>query len=248
MTIKEQIAASGILSNPLYIKYKQYIIPAAVLIIALLISVLVTVPQFMRLFETFATIEDLTNQRQFYQEKAAELESANLASYQEDLNVALIALPVDKDIPGVTGEILTALSGSGMTLDGITFSNSPAESEKVEEFSMRVDVTGSEAALQNFLERVKVTPRIIKLTSIESSKGRNGDMSATIGFVTLYQKLPSNIGAVDAPLPELTKENSEILADIKARAGNIPTAGSTGSGRGSDGTTGPVGKLNPFAP
>lgn len=244
MNIREQLENSGILSNPYYIKYNRYIVPAAVAVIALLIAVLVTIPQLLRLFETFETINKLTEQRDFYREKAASLQNMNLAEYQGDLDVALIALPVDKDIPGVTGEVLSALSGSGTSLDGITFSNTAAESEKVEEFGMRVDVSGTQDTIKNFLDRIKVTPRIIKLSSIETGTGRDGQISASIGLVTLYQQLPGNIGAVDEPLSQVSKEDAQILADIKVRARSLPTVNSSGSTSGA----GPLGKLNPFAP
>lgn len=244
MNIKEQLENSGILTNPYYIQYNRYIIPGAVAVIALLIAVLVTVPQLFRLFETYETIGELTRQREFYREKAASLQNMNLSEYQSDLDVALIALPVDKDIPGVTGEVLSALSGSGTSLDGITFSNSPTESEKVEEFGMRVDVSGTQDTIKNFLDRIKVTPRIIKLSSIETGKGRDGQISASIGLVTLYQQLPGNIGAVDEPLSQVSKEDAQILADIKARARSIPTINSSGSSA----PAGSLGKLNPFAP
>lgn len=243
MSIKDQIANSGILTNPFYIKYKQYIVPFAVIVSALLISILVTIPQFLRLFETFKTIEELTTKKQFYKEKSEQLEQMDLTTYQQDLDLALIALPVDKDIPGVTGEILTALSGSGLSLDGITFSNSPAESQKVQEFGMKVDVVGTRENLRNFLNRIKVTPRIIKLSYLETGKARGGEISASVGFVTLYQQLPENIGAVDEPIAQLSPENAKILADIKSRAGSIPTTVSSDPG-----TSGSIGKLNPFAP
>lgn len=241
--IREKIAGTGILTNPMYIKYKHYLVPGIVLVIALLISGLVTVPQVFRLFETFKTIDDLNQKKQFYQVKNAELQNLNLESYQADLDTALLALPVDKNIPGVTGELLTALSGSGMTLDGITFANSPAESDKVEEFMLRMDISGSESELKNFLERVKLTPRIIKMTSLEIGKSKDGRLTAAVGFVTLYQALPKNISSVDEPLPVITQTQSEALAGIKAKVQAFPADTSGGNGSG-----GIVGKLNPFAP
>lgn len=239
--LKQKVATSGILTNPLYIKYRQYVVPGIVLVIALLISGLVTVPQIFRLFETFKTIDELNKQKEFYQNKNAELQTLDLVTYQEDLDTALLALPVDKNITGVTGELLTALSGSGMTLDGITFANTPLESEKIEEFTLRMDVSGTETELKNFLERVKMTPRIVKMTSLEIGKSKDSRMAISVGFVTLYQQLPKNISAVDEPLPSISQDESKILAGIKAKAESLPSATSNSG-------TGNIGKLNPFAP
>lgn len=240
--IKERIASSGILTNPLYIKYRQFIVPGIVLVIAILISALVTIPQFFRLFETYKTIGQLSEQKVFFQTKVAKLKSIDQNQEQKDLDTALLALPVDKNIPGVTGELLVALSGSGMSLDGIAFSNSPAESEKVEEFTLRMDVTGSQGALTNFLSRVKLTPRIVKLTSLDVSKGKDNKIAATVGLVTLYQQLPKNINAVDEAVPEIVDKDTQVLADIRAKAEALPSANS-----GQTASSSAKGKLNPFA-
>lgn len=240
--LKEKLAASGILTSPLYLKYHQFIVPGTVLVIAILITVLVTIPQFLRLFETFNNIRNLTEKKSFFQTKVAALQAIDQVTYQKNLDTALLALPVDKNIPGVTGELLVALSNSGMNLIGITFSNSPPESEKVEEFVLKIDVTGSEESLKNFLDRVKLTPRLIKLASIEVGKAKNGTVSASVGFVTLYQQLPKNIGAVEEPIPTITKEDVQVLADIEAKAQALPRVDTNGAASGT------TGKLNPFAP
>ena len=226
-------------------QYHQFIIPGAVMVIAILISVLVTVPQFLRLFETYKSINELSDKKAFFQTKLSTLQALDQVTYQKDLDTALLALPVDKNIPGVAGELLYALSGSGMSLEGITFSNSPAESDKVEEFTLKMDVSGSEEGLNNFLERVRLTPRLIKLTSIEIGKSKNGNLTASIGLVTLYQQLPKNIGAVEEPIPTITQPDTQVLADIESKAQSLP---STDSSSQIPGNAGNMGKLNPFAP
>lgn len=242
--LKEQLASNPFFSSPVYLRYKQFIVPGIVLVIAILISMLVTIPQFLRLFETFKNISDLNQQKEFLQNKVAALQTLDQVQYQKDLDIALMALPVDKNIPGVTGEILVALSGSGMSMDGLTFANAPLESEKVEEFTLRLEVTGTQESLSNFLERVKLTPRLIRMTSVDVGKTKSGLVSASVGFVTLYQQLPKKIGAVEEPVPQITAADTQVLADIKSKAGSISSESPADLG----GSGGSVGKLNPFAP
>ena len=193
------------------------------------------------MFETFKTIDELNQKKAFYQQKAAELENLDLAGYKRDLDTALIALPVDRDIPGVTGELLVALSGSGMSLGGIQFSSSSPESEKVQEYTLRMDISGTEANLKNFLERVKIAPRIIKLSSIDAGKATSGQLSASIGFVAFYQQLPSNIGSVDEDVPQISQADIQMLADIEAKVRALPGASSETASSSSE-----IGKSNPF--
>lgn len=239
--LKRKIGESSFFSSPFYLKYNRFIVPAMVLIIALLISALVTVPQVFKLFETFKTIDGLNQKKSFYQKKTEELEGLNLPDTRQELETALVALPVDKDITGVTGELLVALSGSGMSLDAISFSSTAPESEKVQEYSLRMDVSGNEESLKSFLDRVKVTPRLIKLSSIDISKGTRTSLSASIGFVTLYQQLPQNVGSVDEDVPKITAADRQILSDIQAKIISLPRITQT------EASGSATGKLNPFS-
>lgn len=239
--IKKQLKSSPFFNDVKYEKYRLLLVPLLVLITAVLILVLVTVPQIYKLFNTFRTIDELKNKKLFYQEKSTQLQNIRIEDYREDLDTALVGLPVEKDIPGVMGGILVALGGSGMTLNGISFSSSPAESAKVEEYTITIEATGNEESLGNFLERVTLAPRLIKLTSIQVNTGSNNNLNASINFATFYQMLPTNIGKIDDQIPKISAQDTQILADIEAKQRqfpktNVPTVQTK------------TGKLNPFKP
>lgn len=239
--LKKSIKDSPLLKNEYVEKYKIFFVPLAVLSLGVLISVLVTVPQFLKLFETFKTIDELNQKKAFYQQKEQELESINQNQFRQDLDTALIALPVEKDIPGVLGELLVGLGGSGMSLDGITFSTSPAESEQTQEYAITINASGEESSLRNFLERVTLAPRLIKLTVIEVSKNTGTNISASITFVTFYQLLPKSIGSVDDKLPKISQADTQVLSDIAQKIKAFPKITNQASGSA-------VGKLDPFRP
>jgi Tfp pilus assembly protein PilO len=236
-----KIAAMPFFNSPIFLKHSRLIVPGIVLVVALLIASLITIPQFLKLFETFRTIEELNTKKAFYQRKISELESLDIVGYRKDLETALIALPVDKDITGITGELLVALSGSGMSLGGITFGSDTPGSEKVQEYTLKMDVTGSSDNLRNFLERVKLSPRIIKLESIDVSRGKGNLLAASLGFVTLYQQLPQHIGAVDENVPQIATTDLQVLADIEAKIKSLPQISPT------EASTSAIGKLDPFS-
>jgi len=241
----QRIQSQPFFNNPLYLRYKHLTIPIFVLVSAILISTLVTVPQFFKLFETFNKIDELSGQKSFFQQKKATLQSVDVELFRKNLDTALIALPTDKDIPGVTGELLVALSGSGMTLEGITFSGGADESAKggVSEYTLRLDISGSDENLKSFMERVKLSPRIVKLVSVEANKSKSGNFSASVSLVTLYQRLPESIGTVEEKVPDITNDDLQTLADIRVKADALPQTSSVGGGATPTG-----GKLNPFAP
>lgn len=239
--LQARIASMPLFNSPFFLKHRHLIVPGIVLVLALLIVSLITVPQFLKLFETFRTIDELNAKKAFYQKKIAGLGSLDLALYRKDLETALIALPVDKDITGVTGELLVALSGSGMSLGGVTFAADSPGSEKVQEYTIKMEVTGSEDNLRNFLERVKLTPRIIKLESIEIGRGKGNLISASLGFITLYQQLPQHIGSVDEDLPQITTADLQILTDIDAKIKALPKVTTV------EASTSATGKLDPFS-
>lgn len=240
-TLKTQIIALPIFSAPQYARYRMFFVPLFVVIIASLITLLVTAPQIVKLLKTSQDLKDLEEKKQFYIQKASELENLNVEDYRNNLDTSLIALPVDKDIPGVMGELLVSLSGSGMSLLGISFSNSPPESDKLQEYSILLNVTGSEDNLRNFLERVTVAPRLIKLSSIEVSKGAGENFTIALSFATFYQILPGDIGSIDDELPKISASDTQFLADIQAKVKTFQTVANQAAV--------PVaGKSNPFSP
>jgi Tfp pilus assembly protein PilO len=238
--LESRIAALPFFNTPFIQKNRRLIIPGIVLVLAILIVFLVTGPQFLRLFATFQTIQQLNAKKTFYQNKITELQSLDLPKFRDNLETALIALPVDRDITGVTGELLVALSQSGMSLAGVNFASASLESEKVQEYTLTIDVNGTEDNLRNFLERVKLSPRIIKLNTINVSRGKNSAINASIGFAAFYQQLPKNIGTVDEDVPKITEADLKTLEDIKTKIRVLPQASvQTASSSG-------IGKLDPF--
>ena len=240
-SIKNSLNDSQLVKNQYVNKYKIFFIPLATLSLGILITALVTIPQLLKLFETSKTIDELNLKKAFYQQKDKELKSIDQELFRQQLDTALIALPVEKDIPGVMGELLVSLGGSGMHLDGITFSASPLESEQTQEYAITLDVSGDEVGLRNFLERVTVTPRLIKLTTIEVTKNTGKSISASVTFATFYQLLPKSIGSVDDKLPQISQLDTQILADIRYKIATFPKVTTTASGSA-------VGKLDPFRP
>lgn len=240
-SLKKTLKDSQLLKNEFVERYKIFFVPVVVLALAVLISALVTIPQFLKLFDTFKSINELNEKKVFYQQKELELESIDQDRFRKDLDTALVALPVEKDIPGVLGELLVALGGSGMNLEGITFSVAPAESEKTQEYAVTINASGEDSSLRNFLERIAIAPRMIKLISIEVSKNSGKNISASVTFVTFYQLLPKSIGSVDDKLPRITQEETQILTDIGQKLKTFPKIESQ-----STETT--KGKLDPFRP
>lgn len=239
--LKKQIALYPLFTDAKFEKYRVLFIPLVALVIAILVSVLVTVPQIFKLLDTFKTIDELSVKKTSLGQKVSDLEAVNIAEYRKNLDTALVALPADKDIPGVMSEILVSLGGSGMKLNGITFSNSPVESDVAQEFTVTIDALGSEASLKNFLERVTLAPRLIKLVSINVGLSSGNNVNATVSFATFYQTLPNTIGAVDEQLPKPGKEDTQILADIETKIRQFPKVPQ-------EATASTKGKLDPFKP
>lgn len=241
-TLKKDLLSSPLMTNELVIKYKVLLVPGIVLALSILIVVIVTIPQFLALLQTFKNIDELEQKKILYQKKAADLDEVNIEDFRKDLDTALVALPVEKNIPGIMGQMLVSLGGSGLSLEGISFSNAPAESDKAQEYTITIDVSGDETGLNNFLERVSVAPRLVKLSSIEVSKGIGNSISASIIFATFYQLLPKTAGSFDDKLPTISKNETQVLSDIRAKIQTFPQIGSQQAGSVT------TGKLDPFRP
>lgn len=217
------IQKRNLASNPILAKYQDFILPLASILFTFLILILITIPQLSTLLETYKTLTEVNTKQDEEKGKLARLETINQKVYKDNLNIALIALPAEKDIPGIIDQILIMLSGSGMHLSGINFSNTPDNSSNIPNLQVRLDITGDDEQLRSFLSKAKSSPRVIKINSIQYGKTlQDNKIQASLNILAFYQELPANIASNIPTVPLLSEEDNKLLLEIKQKQVSIP--------------------------
>ncbi len=225
-----------------YQTYKLYIFPAGVILSSLILIAFIIYPQVNSLLTGQKTKAQFLERSKFLEAKAQTLQ--NYAS--EDLNIkveyALNSYPVEKDLITGIGLIQNITAGLGFSIKGMTLGPGTLKVSNSQSYGMKLDLSGPAALLPSLLTNIENSPRLMRVTSLETTAG--GDRQAVsvgINVDVLYATAPQNFGSIDSAVPQLSAKDEQILAKI------------VGTGSRGGQLTGPQiiqlpprGKLNPF--
>lgn len=228
----------NLLKNEAFLKYQPIIVPSFSVILCLILFFTFTLPQIFKIQSNQKQIGELQNKNDFYSEKLLALGKIEPQSYKENLSAALIALPDDRDIPGIIGLITQSVNASGLALEGITFAAPSAPTPNINNYQIRIQVSGGIEELKSFTEKIKQLPRVMKLSYVEISTSFGGNVESSLELTTYFQPLPSKIGSIDDPLSQLSESDIQSLQRLKNY--QTPLTQSTAE------PSGPLGKPDPF--
>lgn len=224
----------------LYDKYQTVILPVGSIAIGLLLLVLVVFPQVKDILgknnELAKVNQDLTK----LQSKVEQLNSVNVESYKENLELSFIALPVDKDIPQAYNQITFLTSTNRLDQSSISFSNANSDPGKLSNFSVKLELLGTLDDLKKFITVLESAPRIMQIKELEYTSGiSNQRARINLSLDIFFAKLPDVTATLEQDLPVISGKETELLTRIKDGADGI-LPGSSGD------APVPEGKENPF--
>lgn len=225
----------------LFGKYRAFIWPVASILIALLLFIFVIIPQIITLIHTNEVLNQTSGRINALNNKAAALSQINTTNYTNSLNVALAALPTERDLPAAISQIQSLLGKYNLQLEDTSFSGSAIDASKsttAQSFQIKLDVLGDLGGVKSFANGLKTTPEIIKLTGIDLSGSRGGLVQATITLMVYYQLSTPLSENVEQPLTPLTQDDIQLLTQLQQNIQSLPYVTST--------ELGPRGKVNPF--
>jgi Tfp pilus assembly protein PilO len=214
--------------------------PLASIAISILLIIFIIIPQILGLKENNDAISDIKSRTEMLNAKATSLSSVETSTYRDNLKVALTVLPEEKDIPAAIGQVQSLMLANKLTLDGMSFAHSNTGGSGLENYQIKIDATGDQAALKNFINNLKDAPLIMKISGLEiTSNSQDSTVSTNLGLTTYYQGSDGNLGGLEDPIKEINQSDSDLLAKLKQRIQSLPLITTAVS-------SGPRGKSDPF--
>ncbi len=226
--------------NPLVVKYKPFLLPIFVGVICIFLIVFLLIPQMINYFNIQKTINNNESRLRALNSKIEALKKVNLEDYKSKINTALGAVPSDKEIPSALGQILFLVNSSSLKLEAMNISSAVVPVGSLNTFTIKIEVTGDLDGVKDLIEKVKVSPRIMKISSLELNQSPNTKLRAGLVFNIYFQQQAAGIGAVDKPVSLLTSKDEEILAVLNTYARTVPVTTDV------EQAAGPRGKDDPF--
>lgn len=222
-----------------YSKYRTYIFPAMIILSSLFLIIFVIYPQTVKLLANQEATTNLINKSKILETKVSALESFNEEDLSRKVGYALGVYPTDKDFGNVLGLLQQSVSQSGFSIDSISLGRSAGKVANSESFEVKLETKGPKVLFQTLLDNLENSPRLVRINSIDTSLSQVSQaVGASLAIEFLYADAPKSFGPIDAPLPEITQKDEELITTLARISATIPNASITPSS--------PRGKANPF--
>lgn len=222
-----------------YVKYKFFPFSSIVIVFSIILTFFVIYPQIQKLISDQDKIRELNRKTTLLEDKAQKLEGLDEDDLKEKLAVALRTLPVETDFANALGMIQTlANTYQFIIVNFHTSLSSEKEALKLTSYSIGLDLIGPKALVQRFIDSINENSRLMRTIYIQTDlAGKENEASIVLSVDVFYSMIPSTIGAVDAPVVEISTKDQELISEL---ARSQPAAEVQPI------LTGPRGKANPF--
>lgn len=208
---------SEILKHPLLVKYQVLILPVASLLVCIMLVIFIIVPQIGAIGKAQESIAQMQAKNKTLVQKISALSQVDERVNRENIDTLLSALPGESDVPGAIGQVLFLLDQSKLVLESISFSSGPTGGTAINNFQIKLDVSGNVTGIKAFIQNLKKAPRLMTIDKLDIAGGRDGgDMQGTVYLLVYYQVLPSSIGNVEAPVSVINDKDLTTIAQIKS--------------------------------
>lgn len=198
-----------------YQNYRLYLFPAIVVLSSLILIIFVIYPQTAKLITNRKVEREMAAKSKFLEAKAQTLDNLDSTDLDRKVNFALGFLPTDKDFISALGLLQSLSSQSGFNAISISLGSSSSKDVNVQSYSLKLDILGPIKLLPILLGNIESSPRLMRVSSVDTTPGK--DPQGAIVFLNvdvLYSSVPEGFGSIDSPLPELSKEDDEVIAKL----------------------------------
>lgn len=231
-----------------YQNYRFYIFPVIVALSSLILIIFVIYPQTIKLLTNQKIGGEIAKKSVILETKAQTLENYDSGDLSAKVNSALSFYPSEKDLASIIGLLQDITAKSGFSITSLSLGGG-LENKGLQSYGVKLDAVGPQKLMQNFLSNLEGSLRLIRISSLETSSAINQTIQASISLDVLYSSQTGDLGSIDSPVPQLSKEEEEVLARLAKVSPTTTTTTTVTTGQPQTQTQtqlGPRGKLNPF--
>lgn len=222
-----------------YQAYRLYVFPAIIVLSSLILITLVIYPQTIKLINNQKVEGEIFNRAQLLEVKAQTLESYDSVDLEKKVDFALGFYPAEKDFVSALGLLQNVASQAGFNIISITVGGGSSKIVDIQNYNIKMEVIGSSRQLSTLLNNIENSPRLMRVSSAETTIGKDDKGYTSLTIDVLYSSAPQKPGSIDSPLPELSNKDEEVIVKLSQ-------VGTQEKFRFSTSSLGPRGKENPF--
>ncbi len=200
--------------NKLYLRYKDYLLPIAAVLICLILFVKLIIPQIQNLTDLKKQEEKENQKLQILKNNLTLLYNLNQDTLDNQLKITSKTLPVDKDFIGILNGISVAASRAKVSLGDYGFqvgdlTKLPTSVKGYPSIQLVLNISGNLDNSINFLKELEKTVPISEVTDVNlNNRGSN------LSLVFYYKPLAPVKLRDDIPLIPLSSQSINIINNI----------------------------------
>ncbi len=209
----------------LFSQYKAYFVPILLLVGSFLIIIFAIVPQIQNYFSEKDEIAVLRRKISILKQNYETLSRVNDADQDVNLQLALSALPTNKDFIGVLNAVTLASSHANVTIGDYAFQvgdlSGKSDVKGGLPINLAINVNGGLSETKRFVDELLKT---LPLSGVNNIQIQNTTTTVLIAFY--YRPLPPQKFSVETPLPILSPEKKSVLdklATFQSQPNQSPT-------------------------
>ncbi len=198
----------------LYARYKQFIIPAVVILVCFILLITFIMPQLKALFALSNDAKKDSNRIVVLKNNLNLLSSLSDSALDSQLQIVSIALPTNKDFIGVINAISYAASFTGANVSEFQLqigdlSQAPTDTGKFSSLSLNLSVNGSTNDVNKFIKALYTTFPLSEVTSVNI-----GDTVSTVAINFYHKPLPPVAYNDSTPINPIPNSGLKRINDL----------------------------------
>lgn len=202
-------------------KYRFILLPLVSGLVIFLTTVLFTLPKLKATVVSRGELEEKKERLSRLTGKATLLESLDEYELEKKVAIAEKALPSKKALAEILVGLSSLSSENGVSFIGFSIAPGGLLPEEFEELVFQATFEGARDKLESFLGKLNQVLPIMKVTSFDIQEEK-----IMVKIESYSSPLPESLGKIDAPLPQITKEEEKIyqtIAQFESFEKKLPT-------------------------
>jgi hypothetical protein len=214
----------------LYDYYRDALLPIGVIVLCILLTILILIPQLLSSFGNRAQYELEKNKLQVLKDNLSYISALDSSGLEKDLTSSSLAIPPHPNFDSIIASIYYAAASSGMGVGQFQFS--VAEKPTAETLPTIQIILKSTSGVEDTIAFIKDLYKTFPASSISSL--RIGEKIKESSILFYYKPFVTKIEDNSMPIPKISSQDQEILKELsswkKPETALAPAASSTSSG------------------
>lgn len=197
----------------LYSRYKGYIIPFFVIIVAILLFIKITIPSITDLLIGYEEQEKAELAIDIIRKNIDFLKNIDNSSLESQFRIVTKTLPMSKDFDSILNAVSDSSNKSGVVLSGFNFTiGDLKKDEAINEYpslKLEVDLDGNAEAVNNFIGSLAKTLPLSEITKVSAEID-----SSVVTIEFYYEIVVASIKSDNLPIIPISGDGLSLIEEM----------------------------------